>query len=119
MDVRRWHEENVEELTPGIGRQAHHTGRLTVARIFLAQGAVVPEHSHEHEQVATVLEGRLRFRIEDAETILAKDETIVVPSGARHTVEALEDSLVLDVFAPARDDWIRGDDAYLRSPVDG
>jgi hypothetical protein len=29
-------------------------------------------------------------------------------------VEALEDSLVLDVFAPRREDWLRGDDAYLR-----
>jgi quercetin dioxygenase-like cupin family protein len=31
-----------------------------------------------------------------------------------HGVEALEDSVVVDVFSPAREDWIRGDDAYLR-----
>jgi hypothetical protein len=29
-------------------------------------------------------------------------------------VEALEDSVVLDAFSPRREDWIRGDDAYLR-----
>ena len=29
-------------------------------------------------------------------------------------VEAIEDSVVLDVFSPVRDDWVRGDDAYLR-----
>jgi hypothetical protein len=29
-------------------------------------------------------------------------------------VEALEDTVVLDIFTPAREDWIRGDDAYLR-----
>jgi len=29
-------------------------------------------------------------------------------------VEALEDSLAVDVFSPVREDWIRGDDAYLR-----
>ena len=32
-----------------------------------------------------------------------------------HEVEALEDSIVLDVFSPVRVDWLRGDDAYLRS----
>jgi len=29
-------------------------------------------------------------------------------------VEALEDSLAVDLFSPPREDWIRGDDAYLR-----
>jgi hypothetical protein len=29
-------------------------------------------------------------------------------------VEALEDTVALDIFTPAREDWIRGDDAYLR-----
>jgi hypothetical protein len=27
---------------------------------------------------------------------------------------ALEDTVVTDVFAPRREDWIAGDDAYLR-----
>jgi hypothetical protein len=31
-----------------------------------------------------------------------------------HRAEALDDSLVLDVFSPVREDWRRGDDAYLR-----
>jgi quercetin dioxygenase-like cupin family protein len=31
-----------------------------------------------------------------------------------HSAEALEDCQVMDVFSPVRDDWRRGDDAYLR-----
>jgi quercetin dioxygenase-like cupin family protein len=31
-----------------------------------------------------------------------------------HGVEVLEDAVVLDLFTPPREDWIRGDDAYLR-----
>jgi hypothetical protein len=41
-------------------------------------------------------------------------ESVVIPSEVPHAVEALEDSVVLDVFSPVRDDWVRGDDAYLR-----
>ncbi len=119
MDVRRWQDEEIEELTTAIGRQVLHTERLTVARILLRAGAVVPEHAHEHEQVANVLEGRLSFRIGPETEVVGPGESVIVPSGVPHAVEALEDTVVLDVFAPARDDWIRGDDAYLREPRDG
>jgi quercetin dioxygenase-like cupin family protein len=39
---------------------------------------------------------------------------LAIPPHAPHEVEALEDTVVLDIFTPAREDWIRGDDAYLR-----
>jgi quercetin dioxygenase-like cupin family protein len=106
--------DEVEQLTPAIGRQVVHTERHTEARILLGRGAVVPEHAHEHEQIANVLEGRLRFRVGDDEAIVVAGESVVVPPGVPHSVEALEVTVVLDVFVPARDDWIRGDDAYLR-----
>jgi quercetin dioxygenase-like cupin family protein len=114
MPVQRWRDVPVEELSPSIGRQLVHTETMTIARIHLRGGAVVPRHSHPHEQVATVLEGSLRFVVGDDEHVVAAGESMVVPGGVPHEVEALSDSLVLDVFSPVRDDWLRGDDAYLR-----
>lgn len=114
MAVHRWEKEPIEELTPLIGRQVVHTDGMTIARIHLRSGAVVPRHEHAHEQVASVLEGRLRFLLGDDEQEVCAGESMFVPSGVPHEVEALEDSVVLDVFAPVRDDWVRGDDAYLR-----
>ena len=114
MPLHRWQDEPIEELTPLIGRQVVHTETMTVARIHLRAGAVVPTHEHPNEQVATVLEGRLRFVVGGEEQVVATGESMFVPSGVPHEVEALEDSLVLDVFSPVRDDWVRGDDGYLR-----
>lgn len=114
MQVRRWHEEPVEPLSASIGRQVLHTESLTLARITLAAGAHVPRHDHESEQIANVLEGRVRFTIGDEVQVVAAGESVSVPSFAPHEVEALEDSVVLDVFSPARADWLRGEDAYLR-----
>jgi len=88
---------------------------MTIARIVLGAGAVVPSHEHSHEQIATVLEGRLRFVVGTEEYVVEAGDTVIVPSGVSHRVEALVDSLVLDVFAPVRDDWLRGDDSYLRA----
>ena len=114
MEVRRWGDEPVERLTDRIGRQMVHTATMTVARIHLAAGAVVPRHEHENEQVANVIEGRLRFVVDDEELELGAGESVALPANVPHEVEALEDSLVIDVFSPVREDWVRGDDAYLR-----
>lgn len=104
----------MEALNASIGRQLVHTETMTIARIDLRAGAVVPRHAHPHEQVANVLEGSLRFVVGDEEQVVTAGESVIVPGGVEHEVEALEDSLVLDVFSPVRDDWVRGEDAYLR-----
>jgi quercetin dioxygenase-like cupin family protein len=114
MDVHRWAEEPVDQLSPLIGRQMIHTETMTLARISLTRGAVVPLHSHANEQVANVLQGRVRFRVGDQEHVVSAGESLVLPASVPHRAEALDDSLVLDVFSPVREDWRRGDDAYLR-----
>ena len=108
-------DQPVEQLTPSLGRQLVNTDEDDDRADRLDAGAVVPSHEHFHEQVATVLEGRLRFVVGTEEYVVEAGESVIVPSGVSHRVEALTDSLVLDVFAPVRDDWVRGDDAYLRA----
>lgn len=115
MDVQRWDSEPVEQLSPKIGRQMIHTETMTLARIRLRRGAVVPRHQHPNEQIATVLEGRLRFVVGDEEREVSAGESVPLPADVPHEVEALEDSIVLDVFSPVREDWVRGEDAYLRA----
>ena len=114
MQIQQWHEEPVDQLQPLIGRQMIHTETMTLARIILGKGAVVPSHEHENEQIATVLEGRLRFVVGGEEREVVAGESVAVPANVPHEVEALEDSIVLDAFSPVREDWLRGDDAYLR-----
>ena len=109
-----WSETEVEQLSAGIGRQMLNGEAMTLARVILAAGAVVPEHQHDNEQIANVLSGRLRFVIGDEEREVMAGESVLIPAGVPHRVEALDDSVVLDAFAPRREDWLRGDDAYLR-----
>jgi quercetin dioxygenase-like cupin family protein len=82
----------------------------------LKEGAVVPRHSHENEQVSQVIEGRLRFNF-DGQSIEAGPGGIVqISPHEAHEVVALENSIALDIFQPVREDWLRGEDAYLRNP---
>jgi quercetin dioxygenase-like cupin family protein len=114
MTLHEWDRIPKEQLGERLARQVIHGAKLTLARIHLAQGAVVPRHSHENEQITVLLEGLLRFGFDGQQVLIAPGQVMEIPAHAAHTVEALEDSLALDVFAPRREDWIRGDDAYLR-----
>jgi len=85
-----------------------------LARLVLKKGALVPLHEHFHEQISHVVEGALKFSIEGSEVLLRAGEILCIPPHVPHQVIALEDSVALDIFNPPRQDWIDGDDAYLR-----
>ncbi len=114
MKLYNWAEVPEEQMSPSVSRQVIHAERVTVARIRLQRGAVVPLHQHGNEQITMLERGRLRFVISGEEQILHGGETLTIPPDAPHLVEALEDSLATDLFSPVREDWIRGEDAYLR-----
>ena len=104
----------VEHLNPLIDRQFVAGERSMLARIILRKGSIVPQHSHDNEQITYVLEGALKFVIEGKELIVRSGEILVIPSNLPHSAEALEDTVDLDIFCPPREDWISGTDAYLR-----
>ncbi len=110
----RWNVIPKEQMNPQFARQVIHTERMTIARVYLAKGSVVPRHSHMNEQVTLLDQGKLKFIFDDAEHILEAGECMQIPPDAPHSVEAIEESAGYDLFAPIREDWIRGDDAYLR-----
>lgn len=105
----------LEHLNPLIDRQFVYGERAMLARVLLRKGAIVPEHSHENEQITYILEGALRFKMGNGQVItVAAGEVLVIPSHMPHQAEALADTVDLDIFTPPRADWIAGTDAYLR-----
>jgi quercetin dioxygenase-like cupin family protein len=114
VKVHRWAEILPEVLNQGITRQVVHADAMTVARLALQKGAVVPRHSHPNEQVSTIERGRLRFVFDDGEVEVSTGESMQIPANVPHAVHALEDSVALDLFSPRREDWLRGEDAYIR-----
>ena len=115
--VQRLTDLPLEVMNPLLSRRALHSAHTTLAQIFLKKGCIVPRHSHENEQLAYVSTGRLLFRLGEnleQEVILEPGDVLVIPPHLPHMAEALEDTLDLDIFAPKRQDWLEGDDSYLR-----
>lgn len=101
-------------MNAAVSRQVLHTAMTTVARLELNHGAIVPRHSHPNEQITMIVSGALRFEFDREEIIVRAGEMLVIPGEEPHSAYALEDTVAVDLFAPPREDWIRGDDAYLR-----
>ena len=68
--------------------------------------AVLASHSHPHEQMAYVISGKVRFELESGESkVLEGGDFVVFASNEIHGGVALENSVVLDAFTPAREDF--------------
>ena len=115
VKVYNWSQIPEEQMNAMLSRQVVHGETMTVARLKITKGAIVPLHQHVNEQITMLERGKLRFRIGGEERILNAGETLDIPPNAPHMVEALEDSVATDLFSPVREDWIRGEDAYLRA----
>lgn len=121
MDVRhyRWNEVPREELNERFARRVITAERVMLAELTLQKGCLVPLHTHENEQLTYVMSGALRFWLGDpaGQPIdVLPGEVLHIPSNLPHRVEALEDTMELDVFSPPRKDWLDRTDSYLQVP---
>ncbi|QAY66991.1 cupin domain-containing protein [Paenibacillus protaetiae] len=97
-----------ENAEPGVKRCIKQPGeQLMMMEVHFEPGAEGYEHSHPHEQMSYCIKGKIAFRIDGVETIIAAGETISIPGGAKHGVTALEASVLLDVFTPLREDLLK------------
>ncbi len=112
----RWDEMPKETVTDLLDRRLITGEKMMLAHVYLKKGCIVPQHSHENEQLTYILEGALKFWIGDEmrEQIVRAGEVLVIPGNVLHKAEALEDTLDVDIFSPPRQDWIDKTDDYLR-----
>lgn len=98
------------ELDGGVRRQllAHGPELMMVAVDFPA-GSRGAAHQHPHVQVTYVAAGRFEVTIGAASHVLGAGDSFRAPSGVLHSVLALEAGRLVDVFTPARDDFLHPD----------
>jgi len=95
----------VKTLVPGFMAQFIHSDSITLSIVKIEKGSKLPEHSHIHEQITYVIEGKLEFHLEHETLVLESGMLANIPPGSRHSALALEDCQVIDVFSPVREDY--------------
>ncbi len=117
----RWADIPLESVTSEIDRKLITGERMMIAHVLLKKGSIVPQHSHDNEQITYILEGALHFWIgedESEEIVVNAGEVLHIPSNVPHKAQALEDTLDVDVFSPPRQDWLDGTDTYFHNNED-
>ncbi len=113
MDVQIYPFEKLtfEPLSDKTARRYVHGEKATLAQSQLKKGALIAEHQHPYEQISYVTHGSIKVTINNTAHVVNHGEVIIIPSNISHQMEALEDALVIDIYTPTRDDWIRGSDS--------
>ena len=93
----------------GVARKLlSHDGSLMMTEVTFRKDAVGSIHSHPHEQVSYIIQGSFEFNLEGEIQTVVKGDSIYVPSDVLHGVKALEEnSVILDVFTPQREDFLK------------
>jgi quercetin dioxygenase-like cupin family protein len=104
--------ENVENVEPismckGITRRTLSTGHTLMLCLFEWEtGAILPEHSHPHEQAGYVISGKVEFTIGGQTILFGPGESYVIPSNVVHSGKSYEPTRVLDAFSPIREEYL-------------
>ena len=91
----------------GVTRQVlGHDPELMMVRVTFEQGAVGSVHAHPHRQVTFVESGQFDFAVDGVTTRLSAGDSVFVPPDVPHGTVAVEAGSLIDVFAPARADFL-------------
>ncbi len=94
------------EMFPGVVRRTLTDGdSLMLIEVTVEEGAVVPMHTHPHEQTGYLISGRFLFELGDEKREIGPGDCWLVPSNVPHQVTALDRCLALDIFSPQREDY--------------
>ncbi len=96
-----------QQPTKGVELRIITDAKMSMAFFRLKPGAAIPEHTHPHEQMGTVLQGAIEVTIGAEKQIAAQGAAYHVLSDQPHSARCLDKpAQVLEVFSPPREDLI-------------
>ena len=105
--VTNWSRIKKDNPAPGIQRQMVVGQNVMMVRFTFEPFLVTPEHTHPHEQMTLVVQGKVKFFIEDEVKIVSPGDVLHFPPHNRHGATMLDEEVVLiDIFSPIREDFL-------------
>lgn len=99
-----------EQLSEKVKRKIiARGGDMMIVEVHFQKGGVGDMHEHFHEQVTYCTKGKIEFTVDGEKRVITEGDSIFMPKHSLHGAVALEDSIVLDVFTPQREDFLKKD----------
>lgn len=97
---------NEKKLSDGITIRTVYGEKIMMSFVYFEPNSKVPEHSHPHEQMGTVMEGKFELVIDDESKIVRSGDAYLVPSNVKHSARSLDGyAIALDIFSPPREEY--------------
>ncbi len=93
------------EIVPGFHAKFVHSDNMTLGFWNIDAAAIMPEHSHPHEQIVNVIEGRFELTVAGETRELAAGSSVVLAPEVKHSGKALTRCRIIDSFYPVRDEY--------------
>jgi quercetin dioxygenase-like cupin family protein len=106
IEVLHTEEQSMSNPEPGLRRQVmSFSPSMMLVRHRMNKGWVGARHSHPHEQMVYIVSGHLTFQHPGGILEATTGDSFLVPGNVEHQASAQEDSEVLDIFTPYREDY--------------
>ena len=96
-----------KEVGEGLMRKVlAHNDNLMVCELHFKKGAIGAMHSHPHEQCTYIVSGKFEFDIGGKKVVLGAGDSTYKQPNIMHGGVCLEEGILIDVFTPARQDFL-------------
>ena len=92
-------------IFPGYRARFVHTGNMTIAYVTIDAGAILPEHTHPHEQVVNLIDGEFELTVKGEIHRMKPGTAVNLEPDVPHAGRAITPSFIIDVFHPEREDF--------------
>lgn len=83
-----------------------HGNKTLMTQVRLEKGAIIPSHKHQNEQTGILISGHMDFLVDDEHHIAKPGDSWNIAGDMEHGATALEESVVIEVFSPVREDYL-------------
>jgi len=94
-----------KEIIDRLNVRFVHSENMTIAYWNIEASAFLPEHSHQQEQICSVIEGELELMVEGKLNLMKAGYVFTIPANAIHSGKAITKCKVIDTFYPVREDY--------------
>lgn len=108
MPINPINKEKVESIKAldGIYRKTlMYNDEVMLCLFTLERNSTIPLHHHNENQIGYVLKGKIKFKLENGNFIAKSGDSYLFNSMEKHGAEVLEDTEILEVFSPSRDEY--------------
>ena len=100
-------EIEAENVAAGVCRKVlAFTEELMCVENHFEEGAIGALHHHPHTQITYVVSGQFEFEIDGVKKIVNPGDTMLKKNSVEHGCTCLKKGILLDIFAPMREDFL-------------